>query len=187
MLSLTCVFAGCECISVEREFLERLYMENRELMYVVARRYASSAADVDDIVSAGITKLISHVQEFMDMECHALKAYVVITVKHAGIDHARRARRELPHTGDRLIDNVQADGDVDAGLIGNERLCRLRDALRKLSEKDRTLLEMKYFLEYDDAAIAEYMDVKQDSVRQMLRRARRRLALEMEDYENDEQ
>ena len=162
MLPLTCVFAGCECISVEREFLERLYMENRELMYVVARRYASSAADVDDIVSAGITKLISHVQKLMDMECHALKAYVVITVKHAGIDHARRARRELPHTGDRLIDNVQADGDVDAGLIGNERLCRLRDALRKLSEKDRTLLEMKYFLEYDDAAIAEYMDVKQD-------------------------
>ena len=46
---------------------------------------------------------------------------------------------------------------------------------------------MKYFLEYDDAAIAEYMGVKQDSVRQMLRRARRRLALEMEDYENDEQ
>ena len=181
MLPLMCVFAGCECISVEREFLERLYMENRELMYVVARRYASSAADVDDIVSAGITKLISHVQELMDMECHALKAYVVITVKHAGIDHARRARRELPHTGDRLIDNVHA------GLIGNERFCRLRDALRKLSEKDRTLLEMKYFLEYDDAAIAEYMDVKQDSVRQMLRRARRRLALEMEDYENDEQ
>ena len=96
MLPLMCVFAGCECISVEREFLERLYMENRELMYVVARRYASSAADVDDIVSAGITKLISHVQELMDMECHALKAYVVITVKHAGIDHARRARRELP-------------------------------------------------------------------------------------------
>ena len=55
MLPLMCVFAGCECISVEREFLERLYMENRELMYVVARRYASSAADVDDIVSAGIT------------------------------------------------------------------------------------------------------------------------------------
>lgn len=67
-LPLTCVFAGCECISVEREFLERLYMENRELMYVVARRYASSAADVDDIVSAGITRLISHVQELMDME-----------------------------------------------------------------------------------------------------------------------
>lgn len=37
MLPLMCVFAGCECISVEREFLERLYMENRELMYVVAR------------------------------------------------------------------------------------------------------------------------------------------------------
>ena len=187
MLPLICVFAGCDCISVEREFLERLYMENRELMYVVARRYAGSAADVDDIGSAGITKLVSHVQKLMDMECHVLKAYVVITVKHAGIDHARRARREMPHTGEGLIENVKADGDVDAGLIGDERLCRLRDALGKISEKDRTLLEMKYFLEYDDATIAEYMNVKQDSVRQMLRRARRRLALEMEDYENDEQ
>lgn len=186
MLPLICVFAGCECISVEREFLERLYMENRERMYVVARRYASSAADADDIVSAGITKLISHVQKLINMERHALKAYVVITVKHAGIDHARRARRELPHTGEGLIENVKADGSVDVGLIVNERRYRLRDALKKLSERDRTLLEMKYFLEYDDAAIAEYMGVKQDSVRQMLRRARKRFAAEMEDYEHDD-
>lgn len=184
MIPLVVAFAACRCASAEREFIEKLYLDNHELMYVVARRYARDEADVDDIVSTSVMKLIAHVQKLMSLECHACRAYVVITVKHAGIDHVRCLRRTATNTDKDLIENIPIICDFDGGILSDERLHQLRSALKYVGERNRQLLEMKYFLEYDDETIAKYMDVKPESVRQMLRRARMRLALEMEKYEN---
>lgn len=55
-----------------------------------------------------------------------------------------------------------------------------RDALKqvigKLPLRDRTLLEMKYILEQSDAEIARVIQVKPNGVRNLLTRARRKLA-----------
>jgi RNA polymerase sigma-70 factor (ECF subfamily) len=46
-------------------------------------------------------------------------------------------------------------------------------ALKRLPERERTLLHLKYDMEYDDEAIGQIMGIKKDSVRQYLTRARR--------------
>ena len=55
-----------------------------------------------------------------------------------------------------------------------ERGKRLADALRRLAETDRILLEGKYLLEYSDETLAKQLGCRPASVRAKLTRARRR-------------
>ena len=58
--------------------------------------------------------------------------------------------------------------------IHEEELRALADALPKLSERDRRLLESKYILGLSDKDIAKELDISPPSVRNYLTRARRR-------------
>ena len=49
------------------------------------------------------------------------------------------------------------------------------EAIPKLGEKDQVLLQMKYFLHQKDAEIAKQLEIKENSARVMVRRARQRL------------
>lgn len=158
-----------------REFMEKLYLEQRELMYIVARRYVRSAADVDEVMMESLLRLLDKHEKLTTLDCNMLKAYVVSTVKNTAINYVKRNAHEQPHADDGIIENIASQSESDEGLLADERAQTVRKALAELQPADRMALEMKYFLEYDDCRIAHELGVKPDSVRQRLRRARNRL------------
>jgi RNA polymerase sigma factor (sigma-70 family) len=58
-------------------------------------------------------------------------------------------------------------------------LVELRDALARLSERQRTAIVLRYFVDLADAEIAQTLGVRETTVRSLVRRALRVLAKEL--------
>ena len=80
-----------------------------------------------------------------------------------------------------------AEDTVEDRIINQEEMAEISSVLLNLPEKQKDLLYFKYFLEMDNAEIAEILGIAPASVRQYLTRARRNaqklLAEEMNRYE----
>ena len=85
---------------------------------------------------------------------------------------ARRKReRRLPYDDDGTGYTESASAE-DANLSGIADADALARALAKLPERERQALYMKYSAEWTDAEIAQALNVRPDSVRVILSRAR---------------
>ena len=62
---------------------------------------------------------------------------------------------------------------MDELLVVAERRAELARAWRELSERDRFLLEGKYFLQLSDSELGDALGCKAESIRMKLTRARR--------------
>ena len=78
-----------------------------------------------------------------------------------------------------LSQQPDLDSDIEEHLIHNCEITTIKAALLKLSEKDRTILRMKYFDGLRDGDIVNYLNIKANSVRYYLTLARRRLYASM--------
>ena len=79
------------------------------------------------------------------------------------------------------MNNVAADGEVDAMLINDAEIMELKKALSSLAENERMLLTMKYLDGASDEDIARKLGIGTASVRTYLTRARRRLCQAMKE------
>jgi RNA polymerase sigma-70 factor (ECF subfamily) len=75
---------------------------------------------------------------------------------------------------------------VDDELIREAEADQLHKALDLLKEKQRDLLNMRYFLNLNDEEIAEIYGLKSGSIRSLLSRARKELADIIRETENEQ-
>ena len=87
----------------------------------------------------------------------------------------RRSKYSFLSDDEQAFVEVDSKESVDDRLIQECDIESVQAALLKLSEKDRTILRMKYFDQLSDEEIAAYLDIKLDSVRYYFTLARRRL------------
>ena len=81
------------------------------------------------------------------------------------------------------LDNAASEGEIDDDIIRTAEIECLNLALDLLDERNRDLLEMKYWRKLSDAEIAERIGIKESSVRQYLTNARRKLKKIIEEVE----
>lgn len=164
----------------QRSFMEALYVEHRAAMYGAAYPITRNHPDTEDVIQHTLLKLMDKVPLLRTLDCFTLRAYIVICVRRAAIDLLRRRRKrsELLFAEDGLLDAeaCQRGSPVEERVIREAEAQQLRDALARLKEKQRDLLNMKYFLNLSDDEIAETYGVRPDSVRCLLSRARKALA-----------
>lgn len=72
----------------------------------------------------------------------------------------------------RKYDEAQSRHDEDTGL---ERMSLVRDCIRKLPEKSREMIELRYFQEKTIPEIAARMNVSEKTAQQILRRIREKI------------
>lgn len=162
----------------DQKFFTELYITHRRLMFSTARKYASKPEDQEDIVQAALEKLLRKISTLRLIECCALSAYIVYTVRSAAIDFLRKERSAKA--------NAISLEDAEQGRFGAENIPitdfeglfdakeRLNALWSRLSEEDKILLEGKYIWEKPDKELAEILHCKPDSIRMKLTRARRR-------------
>ncbi|MBR1585740.1 MAG: sigma-70 family RNA polymerase sigma factor [Clostridia bacterium] len=159
----------------DRLFLERLYVEYHTLMYGMALRVTRNSDLAQDAVSDSLMALMKKIDLLRTLECNKLRSYVVITVKHTAITLLNRGKREMAAddaTFQDLTDGYQVDDRVlaKAGVEG------VKNAIRRLPDRERDIMLMRYFREMDDREIADALGLKPVSVRVQLSRARKHLA-----------
>lgn len=110
---------------------------------------------------------------------------VRVTANRCHQEHRRRGRWR------KLWDSLAATckfetTPVAASVSGGELKLEVDQALAKLADDDRLLVAMRYFADLNSREIGQIMDLPEATVRGRLRAARRKLAQELADW-NDEQ
>ncbi len=174
MLGLICTMSDPN----DRAFMEGLYLQFEGLMFATVKKYISEEADQMDVMQDVVVKLIKKVTTLRPMADCTLSGYIVVTTRNTAIDFLRAKNRV---TEDAVgLDEAQFSQDDDTSfslddlMALSERRGYLQEALGKLTEEDRSLLEWKYFLGYSDDMLAEQFCCQASSIRMKLTRARRR-------------
>ncbi len=164
----------------DRRFIEHIYNEYYNLMYKKAYEILQSRDNVDDVINNACIKLISKIQKIRQFNCCVLASYIVYTIRNTAIDFCRKenisSKWILFNIEDETAEEIPDDGDTPEELfLEKERIEKLLRALDQLPEKQRIILQFKYFYEMNDKDISEAFDITPHSVREYLSRARKML------------
>lgn len=161
----------------DRDFLVRIYEDYYRLMYRHAFYLLQQDALAEEMVNATFIKLIENISKIRSLDCHVLPSYIVSIVRNLSINclrrHKRISAREVYGLQQDFVEEMQdLSADTEKQALLRLDIAHMKQAIQKLPENYRDLLSMKYTLHMDDAEIADLLDIKKDSVRQLLRRTR---------------
>ncbi|HEX6178881.1 MAG TPA: RNA polymerase sigma-70 factor [Thermoanaerobaculia bacterium] len=147
----------------------------RALLFSVAYRMLGSAAEAEDLVQDAYVRFASADRDVV----RDVKAFLVTILTRLALDRLKsaQARRE-EYVGQWLPEPVLTEGDDPlARAVREEKVeYALLAALEKLSAQERAVLLLADVLEHDHSEIAELLGISAASSRQLLHRARERVA-----------
>ena len=130
-------------------------------------------AEVEDIVSESVLKLITHVNTLRTLSEKQLYVYIVKTVKTTAIN-VKKQQHESREIGDWMFPN-DIKSPVEGQIEIEETLQFVLSEIYKLPEKEQQVLRLKYTTDKTDDEIAEIVGLSANSIRKYLSRSRERL------------
>ena len=165
-----------------QEFYERTYLR---LLYV-AMGILHKKEDAEEIVGDVYLTLLEKEERYRGMKEEELLALGIVMVRNACINRIRERERH-EETPIELHDNsLEGEGDLLEGILVKERREALREALLKLSEKERDVLVLKYFQGLSYREIGEALKIREKTVEVRLRRAKKHLKKYLEEVMENE-
>jgi len=163
----------------DRQFVADLYQNFKLNMYYTARKIVKDPHTAEDIVQESCIAIINNLEKIKAVEICRRRAYIVSIVKNISINYIVKRDRQSKYSfiadDEILSQQPDLDSNIEDYLIRNCEIAIIKSALLKLSDKDRTILRMKYFDDLRDVDIANYLNIKANSVRYYLTLSRRRL------------
>lgn len=156
--------------TTDEDAFEELY-ENffpRVYNFIFARLKNSS--DADDVASITFMKMNENLERY-NPAVAAFSTWLFRIASNAIIDHTRRRDNTQETEWDEFFDPAAPEyQEPEAQAMTNEDNRELLAALDKLNERERRIVELKYFSDMDTRAIAELMSMTEGNVRTTLSR-----------------
>lgn len=166
----------------DRAFIEKLYLEYRDLMFRVAYGMLHDTHNTKDAINSACASLCKHAQRLKQMACCKQRAYIVTTIENACRDLMRANAKYVLNDKDEVFNEIpDRNVDVEDAVLCIDSVERLKRALVRLPVRERIALEMKYFEGQDDETIAQAIGIKAGSVRTAIPRAREHVRKIMEE------
>lgn len=150
---------------------EQLYTEYYNKIYGYAYQRLRNHADAEDIAADVFAKVVEKLDSF-DPEKASYSTWIFTITKNMVISHYRK------HHDTEDIDEVVVADDAETPLdiaIGNESSEVLAEGLKKLSERDRTILIERYYFEKSFREIGDMLDMSEANARVASGRALKKL------------
>ncbi|MGH9227057.1 MAG: RNA polymerase sigma factor [Acidimicrobiales bacterium] len=110
------------------------------LIWAIARSHGLSVADADDVTQTTWLRLSEHLDKLRDPE--RVGAWLAVTARNESLRQVRRARRDVPFDPTVDVRRPVGGGEVDCGLLTEERDQALWRAFKSLPPNCRVLLLM---------------------------------------------
>lgn len=161
----------------DREFMKAFFLQYERLMYSEIYKFTSEPVDVEDILQTVLVKLIEKVRLLRSMERNPRVNYLITTIKNTSISMVCRKRRIDSLDDIDWFDKNQAQAPdlVEDMVFRRESVSRMEEVWPLLDEKSRFLLSARYFLGMNQEEIAAELNIKPDSVRMEMSRARKKV------------
>ena len=163
----------------DRTATERLVTENTGLIWSIARRYFGRGVEPDDLFQLGCVGFLKAVEGFDTAYGTQFSTYAVpmglspeeIASAETATSAAESIQRQTGEEGFSLEDVLCTDG-MEEKLL--EKLA-LREALRHLGEKERLVIQLRYYHSLTQQRVAELIGVSQVQVSRIEKKALERL------------
>lgn len=142
-------------------------------------RLGSDPAQAEEVAQDVMVTLWRRSETFDPRQANA-STWVFTIARNRRIDLLRRERRPALDAEDPAL-VPEAEDQADKTVIALEAADRVRDAICRLPEEQRTLLMMAYYDDMAHSAIAERTDIPLGTVKSRLRLAVARLRKELKD------
>jgi RNA polymerase sigma-70 factor (ECF subfamily) len=150
----------------------------RALLFTIAYRMTGSAADAEDLVQDAYVRFASTERDVV----RDVKAFLVTILTRLALDRLKSAQKQREeYIGPWLPEPVLTgiDGDPYARATRDEQIeLALLRALERLSPQERAVLLLHDVLEHDHNEVADLLGISSASSRQILHRAKERVAEE---------
>jgi len=164
----------------DRAFMEQFYEQYHKLMYSQINKLTQNNDDAEEIMQEVWIRLIEKVSVLQTMPRERLVNYSVSVARYTAYAFFRKKKRleliSLEDCESVWYGQQASDGGLEEILIQKMEGEMLYYVWTHLKPRDQALLNMKYILEYENHEIAEVLDVKPDSIRMLLTRARQNLS-----------
>ena len=178
------------CRGGDRTARDRVIEQNLPLVRAIARRFARSPDQVDDLVQSGAIGLIKAVDGFAEGRGRDLGAYAVPTILgelRRSVDEpswpGRRPRRRpdverAPVAVPLDQETLECMGTASEVDRADERLL-LHAGIRSLSRRERLVIVLRYYEDWSQERIAAHLGVSQPQVSRILATSLRKLRHEV--------
>lgn len=142
-----------------------IYHEYKDKVHGYIRGRTHHAQDAEDLTANVFLKVYQNYHLF-DEERASLSTWIYTITQHTLYDYYRTNR-----TGDEWTEMMAAAEDIESGLLREESLEELADALEQLEEKERDLILFHYYKNMTLKDIAQRMGVSYATAKNLHRRA----------------
>ena len=169
---------GGTAVSDPFDSVTTFYLEHKNLLFREAWKYLSQPEDVEDIVCETLSRLLENAEKFHTMYPTQQIQYARVIVRNLSYHHLRRSIyfTMVPFEDVDVYLPIGQVDEPDALASRKLQITRIRNVWAKVPPEDRLLLEQKYILGWSDEVLAAGLNVKPQSVRMYLTRAKRRTA-----------
>lgn len=173
----------------DREIFQKLYEENKPMLWHIARKIVRNEADAEDAVHNCFLRLAENFSRYRNQSYSNLIRLCKAISRNAATDIAREYRKEgdfQEETGCWEDDVVDISPDVLDKLIEQYEKNLLDRAVKKLAGAEKDLIFLQYGLGMKPKEIGKMLNMTSAMVRKRMCRCRNKLVtiLEGEEYES---
>ena len=129
----------------KEEFIEKLYVKFKTMMFWTAQKYIGSKEICEDIVHDSFLRIIKNIDRFIDLPEYRLEAIVFLVVRGICIDYLRKTDRMLniDLSDEVLIELITKQHQQNTCSICAYGKTELQMMIESVSEEDKELI-LKY-------------------------------------------
>jgi len=155
------------------EALRELYDRHARAIYSLAVRILRSQPDAEDIVQEVFTQAWTQAGRY-DASRGTVAAWLLMQARSRAIDRLR-SRKLRPEGATSTFETRDPGEGPDAQVMAGEYARRVREALRSLSDPQRTALELAFFEGLTYSQVAEHLNQPIGTVKTRIRQGLLRL------------
>ena len=156
--------------TTDEEAFEELYEHFFPRVYNFIYARLKNSADADDVTSITFMKMNENLESY-DPTRAAFSTWLFRIASNSIIDHTRRRDKSEETEWEEFFNPAAPDHEEpERQIIASETSRGLLQALDKLSERERRIIELRYWGEQDTRTIAEILSMSESNVRVTLHR-----------------
>ena len=161
------------------EALRELYDRHARAIYSLAVRILRSQPDAEDIVQEVFAQAWTQAGRY-DASRGTVAAWLLMQARSRAIDRLR-SRKLRPEGATSTFETRDPSEGPDVQVMAGEYARRMRDALRSLSDPQRTALELAFFEGLTYSQVAEHLNQPIGTVKTRIRQGLLRLKAALDD------
>lgn len=163
--------------AVDTRARNSLVEQHLPLVRKLARRYAGGRVPYDDLVQVGAIGLIKAVDRFDATRGVELSTYAVPTILGEMAHFVRDSAGERPADPDEGAEQLDEEGE--RAFVSGEDRALIAAAARRLGERERRILGLRFYGDLSQTEIAERVHLSQIHVSRLLRASLEQMRTEL--------